>query len=690
MKTADLLRRVFAVMLALMLAFVPFMYFKTRAEAAEAVDLSGATVISFSENGITAEPGNYFGYTVEENEVKIDESGVYVLRGDSSDASVKVKKETTGVVLVLDGLTLKSSTSAPITCAKSTEVTIIAAAGTVNTLSDTELNNDETHADNLDAENAVIKCKDGSNVVITGEGTLNIIANGKNGIKGGLSTETEGESSLTVRNLTLNIKANVNDALKSDTLLNVESGNITIEAADDAIKSDYVLNIGTQGGEGPTVNIVSSNEGIEAATLNVYSGNITVNSTDDGINAANSDLTGYSFECNFYGGKVIVNTTTGDGIDSNGSINFAGGEVEVYSSTRADNSPFDADGEISLSSGTVFGIGLPGMGGLPSGVEQAYVVFGSTGRGGMGGFGGRGGFNGGNGDSSGGMGGFSGGFGGNGMQPPTGENGTAPQFPNDGNGGMMQPPTDESGNAMQPPTEGSADAESGATQRSGRQNGASGGFYGGMGDLFGGQGGFTGGAQSGIGVSISEGDEVSIVDSNGSEVYSVTAKRSASYVFLSSELISEGETYILLVNGEEAASAQASLTASAAMGGFGRGGRNDVNGSAANDGAANGGAGSTENGAGSEAENAVEGAADENANGSTDDSAAETNEGTSGSAISLVKTSNTAASGTVNFGMVIGLVLIAVGLIAVGCVVSLLIIKSQNSGKLMSSKDGEN
>ncbi len=669
MRRSEIIRNAIALMLALVIMAVPFIYLSANAEAG-GVDLSGATVISFAESGIEIEYGSSTGCAVEGNEVKIDSAGTYVLRGESSDASVKVKKETKGVVLVLNGLELASSATAPIVCAKSTEVTIIAAAGTVNTLSDTEMNNDETHADNLDAENAVIKCKDGSSVVIAGEGTLNIIANGKNGIKGGASTETEGESSLTVRELTLNIKANVNDALKADALLNIESGNITIEAADDAIKSDYVLNIGTEGGAGPNINITSSYEGIEAAALSVYSGNIAVNSTDDGINAANSDLGSYSFECNFYGGRVTVNTTAGDGIDSNGNINFAGGEVEMYSSTRSDNSPFDADGSIILTGGTVFGIGMPGMGSLPTSVEQAYVAFGS---GGMGGF------------FGGGMGGGRGGFFGNGstdnsgstMQPPTGMNGEMPQPPTDANGSTMQPPTGMNGELPQPPTDANGSTMQPPTGMNGEMpqpptdaNGSQGGFPGGM-----------GGQQGGAAVSISEGDSVSIVDSSGHAVCSVTAKRSAGFVFFSSDSLTEGETYTLVVNGVEAATAQAGRTA-AAMGGAGRGrgGRNNE-GSAANPGAsaANPGASAMNPG---EAANGTQSGTEQSGSQSGAD------EG-SANAVNLLHNSRS-EGGTGGFARIIAIVLAAAALVAAGCIGAVLVINAKNRKKLSANESGGN
>ena len=85
--------------------------------------------------------------------------GTYVLSGSCADGSMTVEKCVGGVTLVLNGLTLTSETTAPIVCGKGSAVTIEAAAGTENTLTDTESNNDETAnaADNgpLDADGAV-------------------------------------------------------------------------------------------------------------------------------------------------------------------------------------------------------------------------------------------------------------------------------------------------------------------------------------------------------------------------------------------------------------------------------------------------------------------------------------------------------------------------------------------------------
>lgn len=86
---------------------------------------------------------------------------------------------------------------------------------------------------------------------------------------------------------------------------------------------------------------------------------------------------------------------------------------------------------------------------------------------------------------------------------------------------MMQPPFDPNGNGMQPPFD----------------------------------------PNNGSMLNIAEGDEVSIKDANGKTVYSVTAKRSASFVMLSSPELAKGETYSLVVNGAEIATAQAATEA---------------------------------------------------------------------------------------------------------------------------------
>ena len=468
----------------------------------------GATSFVFSNDGIDVTKGDYDGYKVQGTALSVTDAGVYVLSGDCENGTVVVKKGVTGVTLILNGLTLSASATAPLTCNKGSEAEIVAAEGTVNTLADDELNNDDLYDTDQypDIENAVIKCKDGSKVTLSGTGTLNVFSKGKNGVKGGADLYNddgalESEASLTVRDLTLNVTAEVNDGLKADKELNLLSGTVTVRAADDGVKSDLTLNIGEKGTPGPVIRVEESYEGVEAATINLYSGDVTVVAGEDGVNAANSDLTGYAFSLNVYGGILRVDAKTGDGLDSNGALNLMGGEIEVFSSQNGDNAPLDSETGFTLGTATVFAVGAGNMAETPRSASVPWVAFG----GGMG--------------MGGGPGGEPGGF-------DPGQDGERPTPP----GGVP------GGDRPTPP--------------------------GGQGGFGPGQGGFPG-AQ----ITIGAGDTVSVTDENGTVLYTAVAPRGASYVFFASDLLTEGKTYRLLVNGEEVASAAAST-----VGGMGPGG----------------------------------------------------------------------------------------------------------------------
>lgn len=168
---------------ALLLAFA--LSAGCAADPAENPTPAGGTEIRFTDGKVTAAATD--GITIDGTTLTVTGAGTYLLSGNCADGRVKVEKGVRGVTLVLNGLTLTCENSAPILCGKGSEVTIEAAAGTENTLSDTAANNDETGS--ADAENAVIKCKDGSRVVLCGTGALTLRANGKNGIKSGSTTQ---------------------------------------------------------------------------------------------------------------------------------------------------------------------------------------------------------------------------------------------------------------------------------------------------------------------------------------------------------------------------------------------------------------------------------------------------------------------------------------------------------------------
>ncbi len=346
------------------------------------------TAFTFTDSGIAVE-GSSDGYECNGTVLTIDAAGTYLLSGSCTDGSVKIKKGTIGVRLILSGLSLTSADTAPITCNKSSEVVIVAADGTENVLTDAAANNDESNSGNENAENAVIKCKDGSAVTLCGAGTLTLNAYGKNGIKSGATTAEEGEASLTIRELTLSINASVNDAINAEQYLAVESGTLNLATADVALHCDLIMDIGAEGTDGPTIAIAEACEGIEAAALSIRSGDISIVCTGDCLNAANSDLANYDFAINISGGTIVAYTTAGDGFDSNGSLTISGGNVTVWSGGNADNQPLDADGTIAITGGTVLAAGSSAGMGMNLSTTQAYVIFGSAGISGMGNMGGQ-------------------------------------------------------------------------------------------------------------------------------------------------------------------------------------------------------------------------------------------------------------------------------------------------------------
>ena len=527
-----------------------FTLFPVSFSAAE-YSTDGATTAVFSESGVSVSGD---GCLSDGSNITITKSGTYILSGNGT-GSVTVDKGTTGVTIVLSGLTLKSEDSAAIICKKGTEVTIIAAEGTENFLSDTEKNNDENYPDNENAENAVIKCKDGSKVVLCGSGTLTVTASGKNGIKSGLSGE-DGDASLTIKDLTLNVTSTVNDAINAEQELNILSGNITVSAEDKGLHCDYIMNVGAENTDGPTIKVSESEEGLEAATVNIYSGNITIYSSDDCINAANKELSDYSFAINISGGKIWAYSSGGDGFDSNGTIDISGGSVTVWTANTADDQPLDADGKITISGGTVLAAGGSSGMGMNLSSSQGYVSFGNSG--GMGGFGGGMQPNGGNMQTPPDMNGSS--SGGNMTSPDmnnnSGENATSAGTSDGGFAETAKRDNGMQGGGMQKPSDGNMPtAPDGSTD--GNMPTPPNGTDGNMTPPDGTDGGntFPGG---GLNASVAKGSTLSITDASGNTLFSEETPCNVSFVFFTSSEIAENGEYSLLADGTETLTATGS------------------------------------------------------------------------------------------------------------------------------------
>ncbi len=245
----------------------------------EKMQRDGALTFTFSDSGISASASSE-GVEIIGTALKIKAPGTYILTGTCVDGSVTVAKETTNVFLILNGLSLASSTGSALTCNKSSSVCIFLESGSENTFSDPATEHEE---------GAAVKFKSGSAVVLTGEGALSVSGNSKNGIKGGAGA-----------------------------VIRILSGKITVTAKNNALACDNYLQI-----DGGTLDLTAENDGIKS-------------SPDEGdtVSAGNIDLNG---------GTITVNAV-GDGISADGLLSVSGGEIKVVTTGEISASAGDSFG----------------------------------------------------------------------------------------------------------------------------------------------------------------------------------------------------------------------------------------------------------------------------------------------------------------------------------------------------------
>lgn len=191
---------------------------------------------------------------------------------------------------------------------------------------------------------------------------------------GTIAVTAEGKGIKATGNIALNggsIEINsTDDAVHSNSNITYAGGEIKISTTDDGFHADDTLTV-----RDGKITVEKSYEGLEGENVIIGGGEIEVTSTDDGINAAGgNDQSGFggpfggswggwgngpssTSDCaiTVTGGMIKVNSSAGDGIDSNGAIYVSGG-VLVVSSNSTGNSCLDSESGLTYTGGTVIGI----------------------------------------------------------------------------------------------------------------------------------------------------------------------------------------------------------------------------------------------------------------------------------------------------------------------------------------------
>ncbi len=288
------------------------------------------------------------GATAEGSTLTITAAGTYSLRGTLNDGQIIVDTDDDDLVwLVLNGVEIRSTSSASIYVVDAAEVVIVLADGTQNTLTDgtTYVLPDPTS----DEPNAALFST--ADLTITGDGTLTVHGNYNDGIAskdglviagGTLTVDAvddgiRGKDYIVVKDGYITVNAQ-GDGLKSDNeedaslgYVAIEQGTLTIDAGGDAItaQSDVLIAGGnfvlaTGGGSGSYVDETTSAKGIKGlASVTIDGGTFTIDAADDAIHS---------------NGVIVVNdgsytiATGDDGIHADTSLTIGGGLIDITES----------------------------------------------------------------------------------------------------------------------------------------------------------------------------------------------------------------------------------------------------------------------------------------------------------------------------------------------------------------------
>lgn len=308
----------------------------------EETPTSGEATVNFTDSAATITAGTDAGLTIEGTAVTVSLPGTYTFEGSCADGNILVAKNAGDVEIVLNGLTLTSTTTAPIATKSGTTVKIKSEKGTVNTLCDT----------NRDAASPKSCINAGGSLEFSGKGTLNVTGNNKNGIKA--------DENVTIKNTILNVTS-LDNSIAADNVLTIESGTITctstsgdcLKSGPDAITDTTLGNITITGGTFKLT--ANAGDAIQAINTVTIAGGTFEITTNGGSTTTISDTDEGSYKgiksdsiLVISGGTFNINTAD-DAIHSDNSVSISGGEFTI----AAGDDGIHADTVLNITDGNI-------------------------------------------------------------------------------------------------------------------------------------------------------------------------------------------------------------------------------------------------------------------------------------------------------------------------------------------------
>ncbi|HWP52174.1 MAG TPA: carbohydrate-binding domain-containing protein, partial [Clostridia bacterium] len=293
----------------------------------ENYDSSSATTIALSGTSATIS-GN--GAKLDGSTVTISNAGTYVISGELTDGQLLIETTKNDTVhLILNGVTLKNSSTSPFYIKQAEKVILTLAEGSENSITDTENYVFEAGADEPDA--ALFSKSD---LTINGSGLLTVSANYRNGIAS--------KDSLIVTNGIITVTA-VNDAIRGKDSVTIADGSFNLTSGGDGIKAN-------------------NSEDTALGFIIIDGGSFVINAENDGIQAETAlVVTNGTFDISCGGGSTASVTQSNN---------------EMGAMPQGDMGSMPQGGPPSDMSGTSQGGGPQGggMGGQMTGEQQTTTT----------------------------------------------------------------------------------------------------------------------------------------------------------------------------------------------------------------------------------------------------------------------------------------------------------------------------